>query len=80
MEEQWLVFYENWYYENLNRLNLDEYDVDSIMRFISYDKKNKDGAPRFILISAPEKPIIDVEVTSSDIRDSILILKNKFSR
>ena len=79
LEEQWLVFYENWYNENLNRLNLNEFDVDSIMKFISYDKKNKEGSPRFILISAPEKPLIDVEVMPSDIRDSISILKNKFS-
>ena len=50
------------------------------MNFISHDKKNKGGKPRFVLISAPEKPHIDVDVSMTDIKDSILILKTKFSK
>ena len=80
LDEQWLIFYEMWYKGNLGCLNLDEFNVDSIFDFISHDKKNKKGKPRFVLISAPEKPMIDVEVNEVDIKDSILILKNKFAK
>lgn len=80
LDEKWLFFYEMWFNGNLNLLNLDDFDVDEIMKYISHDKKNKGGKPRFVLISKPEKPVIDVEVMPYDIRDSIMILKNKFSK
>ena len=43
--------------------------------FLCYDKKNKGGKPKFVLISAPEKPQIDVEVRDEDIKDAISLLK-----
>ncbi len=79
LDEKWLFFYEMWFKGNLDLLNLNGFDVEEIMKFISYDKKNKGGKPRFVLISAPEKPVIDVEVMPYDIKDSILNLKDKFS-
>ena len=79
LDEKWLFFYEMWFKANLNILNLDAFDVDSIFAYISHDKKNRNGKPRFVLISAPEKPQIDVEVNENDIKESISILKNKFS-
>ena len=79
LDEKWLFFYEMWFKGNLNMMNLNDFDVDEIMKYISHDKKNKGGVPRFVLVSAPEKPIVDVEVMPSDIRDSISILKDKFS-
>ena len=79
LDEKWLFFYEMWYMGNLNKLNLNGFDVDAIMSYISHDKKNKGGKPRFVLISSPEKPQIDVEVKADDIKDAILILKEKFS-
>ncbi len=79
LDEKWLFFYEMWFKGNLNLLNLNDFDVNAIYDYISYDKKNKGGKPRFVLISAPEKPMIDVEVSEGDIKDAILILKNKFS-
>ena len=79
LDEKWLFFYEMWFRGNLNALNLNGFDVDAIYSYISHDKKNKGGKPRFVLISAPEKPMMDVEVNEDDIRDAILILKNKFS-
>lgn len=79
LDEKWLFFYELWYKGNLNMLNLKDFDVESIFAYISHDKKNKNGKPRFVLISAPEKPQIEVEVEETDIKESILILKNKFS-
>ena len=79
LDEKWLFFYEMWFKGNLNLLNLNDFDVDEIMKYISHDKKNKGGKPRFVLVSKPEKPVVDVEVMPHDIRDSIMILKDKFS-
>ena len=79
LDEKWLFFYEMWFKGNLNLINLNGFDVDAIYSYVSHDKKNKGGKPRLVLISAPEKPMIDVEVSEYDIRESISILKNKFS-
>ncbi len=79
LDVSWLLFYEMWFKGNLNLLNLSDFDVDRIFSYIAHDKKNKGGKPRFVLISAPEKPQIDVEVAEYDIKDAILILKEKFS-
>lgn len=79
LDDKWLFFYEMWFRGNLNALNLNGFDVDAIYAYISHDKKNKGGKPRFVLVSAPEKPMTDVEVNEDDIKDAILILKNKFS-
>ncbi|MBQ8222079.1 MAG: 3-dehydroquinate synthase [Bacteroidales bacterium] len=79
LDSQWLFFYEMWFKGNLNILNLKDFDVESIFSYISHDKKNKNGSPRFVLISAPEKPQIDVEVSVDDIKEAIFILKDKFS-
>lgn len=80
LDEKWLFFYEMWFKGNLDLMNLNDFDVDEIMKYISHDKKNKGGKPCFVLVSKPEKPVIDVEVMPHDIRDSIMILKNKFSK
>lgn len=80
LNEKWLFFYELWIKGNIGFLNLDGFDLDSIFSLISHDKKNKGGKPQFVLISAPEKPVIDVNVDDDDIKESILMLKNKFSK
>ena len=79
LDDKWLFFYEMWFKGNLNLMNLNGFDVDAIYSYLSYDKKNKGGKPQFVLISAPGKPKIDVEVFEEDIKESIAILKNKFS-
>ena len=79
LDDKWLFFYEMWFKGNLNLMNLNGFNVDAICSYLSYDKKNKGGKPQFVLISAPGKPKIDVEVFEKDIKESIAILKNKFS-
>ena len=79
LDDKWLFFYEMWFKGNLNLMNLNGFDVDAIYSYLSYDKKNKGGKPQFVLIYAPGKPKIDVEVFEKDIKESIAILKNKFS-
>lgn len=79
LKEAWLLVYELWLKDNFNYLNLNDLDVEEVFSYISHDKKNKGGKPQFVLISEPEKPKIDVEVNDDDIKDAILLLKNKFS-
>ena len=79
LDDKWLFFYEMWFKGNLSLMNLNGFDVDAVYSYLSYDKKNKGGKPQFVLISAPGKPKIDVEVFEGDIKESIAILKNKFS-
>lgn len=76
LDMKYLNFYEEWFKNNINTLNLNGFDLDGVYNFIAHDKKNKYGKPRFVLISAPEKPVIDVEVTEEDVKSSILILFN----
>ena len=79
LEMNWLLFYEMWFKSNLNSMNLNGFDVDAICGYIVHDKKNKGGKPRFVLISAPGKPQIDVEVNDDDIKKAVSVLKDKFS-
>ena len=79
LNDNWLLIHEFWLRDNFNYINLNDLDVDKVFSYISHDKKNKGGKPQFVLISAPEKPKTDVEVTDNDIKGSILLIKNKFS-
>lgn len=79
LNDNWLLIHEFWLRDNFNYLNLNDLDVEKVFSFISHDKKNKGGKPQFVLISAPEKPKADVEVNDDDIKDAILIIKEKFS-
>ncbi len=74
LDTKYLDYYEQWFYNNLNKLNVKELDIDEIIKHISHDKKCIAGKPRFVLISAPERPYLDVEVSYNDIKESILLL------
>ncbi|MBE6335870.1 MAG: 3-dehydroquinate synthase [Lentimicrobiaceae bacterium] len=78
MDKHWFDFYENWLRDNYKHMDISGIDEDVVLSFISHDKKNIGGEPRFVLISEPEKAIIDVEVKVDDIRESISILRNIF--
>lgn len=80
LDMKYLDFYEKWFADNFSYIRLDNFDETAVFDFVSNDKKNKAGKARFVLISAPERPLIDVEVAEEDIKESILILKNKFSK
>lgn len=78
LNDSWLLVHEFWLKDNFSYLNLNDLDVEKTFSFISHDKKNKAGKPQFVLISAPEKPKMNVEVSDDDIKESILLIKNKF--
>lgn len=73
---QYVSFYEKWLVENYKSLDISDLDDEVLVGLLLHDKKNIAGRPRFVLISAPEKAMIDIEVSEEDIRDSILALKN----
>ncbi len=79
LDDSWIMFYDLWIRGVFDNINLSDLDVKEVFSYLSHDKKNKGGKPRFVLISAPEKPQIDVEVAENDIIESISILKDKFS-
>ena len=45
-----------------------EADIDSILSFLVYDKKNKGKEPQFVLIKAVGEPVWDVEVSEMLVR------------
>lgn len=78
LDERWLLIYEFWLKDNLKINDISDLSVDEVLKVISHDKKNIAGKTRFVLISEPERPAIDVEVSNDDIRESVLYLKTKF--
>ena len=49
-------------------VNLDESDVDSILSYLIYDKKNHGEIPQFVLLEAVGRPVLDVEVPMEMVR------------
>ncbi len=80
LDKNCLMFYEFWFRSVYDNIELCDLDVESVFSFLSHDKKNKGGKPRFVLVSAPGKPQIDVEVSDTDIEEVISLIKNKFSK
>lgn len=50
---------------------LSEADVDAILSYLVYDKKNKGDKPQFVLLKAIGDPIWDVEVEPSLMREAL---------
>jgi 3-dehydroquinate synthase len=59
---------------------LSEADIDPILGYLVYDKKNKGEKPQFVLIEAVGKPIWDVEVEPELVKESLQYILNKVSR
>ena len=58
-------------------INLTNADVDSILGYLTMDKKNKGEQTQFVLLEAVGKPIWDVEVSSERIREALEYIINK---
>ena len=56
---------------------LDVVDIEPVMRYLAHDKKNKDGKEQFVLIEAPGRPVLDVEVGSEKVREALAYIINK---
>ena len=53
------------------KIALSEADVDTILSYLVYDKKNKDEKPQFVLLKAIGEPVWDVEVEPSLVREAL---------
>ena len=60
-------------------VQLSEADVDPIMNYLSFDKKNKGEKPQFVLLEAIGKPIWDVEVDKDLVRQAMRYVIQKVS-
>lgn len=49
-------------------------DMEAVLRLLSHDKKNRDGAWRFVLLKAVEKPLVDQEVGDGLVCESLVEL------
>jgi len=59
---------------------LSEADIDPILGYLVYDKKNKGEKPQFVLLEAIGKPVWDVEVEPELVKESLQYMLNKVSR
>ena len=53
------------------QITLSEADIEPILVYLAYDKKNKGEKPQFVLLEAVEKPVWDVEVDYHTIKRSL---------
>ena len=61
-------------------VNLTEADMDPILEYLSFDKKNNGEKPQFVLLKAVGKPVWDVEVELEWVRGATDYIINKVSR
>ena len=48
-------------------VSLSEADIEPILSYLAFDKKNKDDKPQFVLLEAVGKPVWGVEVNDEDV-------------
>jgi 3-dehydroquinate synthetase len=46
-------------------------DRETAWRALTRDKKSEDGAPRLVLLEAPGRPRIGVELPAADVRSAL---------
>ena len=51
-------------------------DTETVMEHVAADKKFRSGAPRFVLLEAPGRPILSDSVTEADMREALELLKS----
>ena len=59
---------------------LSEADVEPILSYLVYDKKNKGEKPQFVLLKAVGEPVWDVEVEPSLVREALDYVITKVSK
>ena len=52
-------------------IRLSEADIEPIMEYLVFDKKNKGEKPQFVLLESVGKPVWDVEVDSRLVSDAL---------
>lgn len=61
------------------KIRLSEADIEPVLSYLVYDKKNKGEKPQFVLLEAVGKPIWDVEVESARVKKALEYIINKMS-
>ena len=61
-------------------INLTYADVDSILGYLAYDKKNKGENQQFVLLKAIGEPVWDVEVPSEKVREALEYVVNRVNK
>ena len=59
---------------------LSETDVEPVLSYLVHDKKNKGNQPQFVLLKAMGKPVWDVEVEPSLVREALAYVFTKVSK
>lgn len=60
-------------------VKLSESDIEPILSYLVFDKKNKGEKPQFVLLEAVVKPIWDVEVEPERVKEALEYIINKVS-
>ena len=61
-------------------INLTYADVDSILGYLAYDKKNKGENQQFVLLKAIGEPVWDVEVPSEKVHEALEYVVNRVNK
>lgn len=61
-------------------INLTNADVDPILGYLAYDKKNKGENQRFVLLKAIGEPVWDVEVPSEKVHEALEYVVNRVNK
>ena len=60
-------------------IKLSEADIEPILSYLAYDKKNKGEKPQFVLLEAVGKPIWDIEIEPERVKKALEYIINKVS-
>jgi len=71
LDEKWTHLYEKIFASHFASLRINDLNSHALVELMRHDKKNLGDEIRFVLISEPGKPVVDVAVKEEDIIDSI---------
>ena len=86
LDKKWTAIYKNIFTNLFDSVKITDLDLKSLLELMRHDKKNLGDEIRFVLISEPGKPIVDVAVKEDDIVASVNYLldylndENNFSK
>ena len=71
LDKKWTAIYKNIFTNLFDSVKITDLDLKSLLELMRHDKKNLGDEIRFVLISEPGKPIVDVVVKEDDIVASV---------
>ena len=61
-------------------ISLSEADIEAVLGYLAYDKKNKGEKPQFVLLEAVGKPVWDVTVDYDTIKRALEYIANEYGK